>query len=74
MTHDDAAALPTPPAWSARVFRLGHEPGDSLAEVTTPEQRLAMVWDLTLRMWALTGRPLPSYSRESLPVRVLRLK
>jgi hypothetical protein len=33
-----------------------------------------MVWDLTFRLWALTGRPLPSYSRESLPVRVLRLK
>jgi hypothetical protein len=61
-------------AWSARVFRLGHEPGDNLAEETTAEQRLAMVWDLTLRMWALTGRPLPSYSRENLPARILRLQ
>lgn len=73
-THDARSALPEPRAWSARVFRLGHEPRDDLAEVTTPEQRLAMVWDLTLRMWALTGRPFPSYSRENLPGRVLRLQ
>ena len=77
MTIDDdrsASRPPQPRDFSARVFRLGHEPRDNLVETTTAEQRLAMVWDLTLRMWALTGRPIPSYSRESLPVRVLRLK
>jgi hypothetical protein len=55
-----------------RVYRLGEEPGDDLSAVTTPEQRLAMVAELSRRMWSLTGRPVPSYSRAGMPVRVTR--
>jgi hypothetical protein len=55
-----------------RVYRLGEEPGDDLSAVSTPEQRLAMVAELSRRMWTLTGRPLPSYTRASMPGRVLR--
>lgn len=58
--------------WPVRVFRLGEEPGDDLSAITTPEQRLAMVWELTARMWELTGRPWPSYTRATIPIRVLR--
>ena len=58
--------------WPVRVYRLGEEPGDDLSAVTTPEQRLAMVWELTARMWALTGRPWPTYTRAEMPVRVVR--
>lgn len=43
-----------------RVYRLGREPGDDLSAVSTPEQRLAMVAELSRRMWELTGRPVPS--------------
>jgi hypothetical protein len=57
---------------SARVYRLGEEPGDDLSALTTPEQRLAMVTVLSRRMWELTGRPVPSYERASMPGRVLR--
>lgn len=32
-----------------------------------------MVWELSARMWELTGRPLPSYTRGTMPGRVLRL-
>ncbi len=40
----------------ARVFRLGEEPGDDdLSVVTTAEQRLEMVAELSRRMWELTG-------------------
>ncbi len=55
-----------------RKFRLGEEPGDDISAETTPEQRLAMVWELTERMWMLMGsRPCP-YTRETMPGRVIR--
>lgn len=59
-------------ALAVRVFRLGDEPGDDLSAVTTPEQRLEMVAELSRRMWELTGRPLPSYARADMPGRVIR--
>jgi hypothetical protein len=63
---------PTGGRWTARVYRLGEEPGDNLSAQSTPEQRLAMVTVLTRRMWELTGRPLPSYQRAAMPGRVVR--
>lgn len=57
--------------WPVRVFPLGREPGDDLSATTTPEQRLAMMWPLALEAWALTGRPMPDYARETMPVRVV---
>ena len=58
---------------TARVFRLGEEPGDDLSATTTPEERLAMVEGLSRRMWELTGRPIAGYARHEMPVRVRRL-
>jgi len=58
--------------WPVRVYRLGEEPGDDLSALTTPAERLALVWELTLRAWALMGRPIPSYSRDRMPVEVRR--
>ncbi len=55
-----------------RVFRLGEEPHDDLSDVTTAEERLAILRDLTERAWALSGRPFPSYPRSQMPVRVTR--
>lgn len=54
--------------WPVRVYRLGAEPGDDLSGLTTPEQRLAMMWDLAQEAWSLTGRPLPDYPRHETPV------
>ena len=51
-----------------RRYRLGEEPGDDLSRSTTPEERLAMVAVLSAEAWALTGKPLPSYSRQETPV------
>lgn len=56
--------------WPVRAFRLGEEPGDDFSASTTIDERLEMVWALRDRMWELKGRPLPSYSRESIPIRV----
>jgi hypothetical protein len=57
---------------NVKVYRLGEEPGDDLSAVSTPEQRLAMVAELSHRMWTLTGQPVPSYTRSTMPGRVLR--
>lgn len=57
---------------SIRVFRLGEEPGDDLSSTTTAEDRLEMVFELSRRMWELTGRPLPTYDRRNIPVRIVR--
>ena len=58
-------------AWPVSVFPLGHEPGDDLSDVTTAEQRIEMVWELTARMWELTGWPVPTYTRAEMPGRVI---
>ena len=57
--------------WPVHVYELGNEPGDDLSATTTAEERLAMMWPLALEAWALTGQPLPEYSRSEMPVRVL---
>jgi len=58
--------------WPVRILPLGEEPPDDLSPSTTPEQRIALVWELSARMRELTGPPLPSYTRATIPVRVIR--
>lgn len=60
--------------WPIRRFALGEEPSEDLSATTTPEERLAMVWRLTLDAWASQGLPLPEYTREQMPGRVIRPK
>ncbi len=54
-----------------RVYRLGEEPGDDLSGTTTAAERIALVWELSRRMWALGGWqeqavPLPELVRDAL--------
>lgn len=72
MDHSDRAPDPLPRRWTARVYRLGQEPGDDLSATTTAEERLAMLAELSRRMWRLTGRPVPAYSRDRIPVQIIR--
>lgn len=58
--------------WPIRRFALGEEPSEDIAAYTTPEERLAMVWELTLRAWRLAGRAIPRYPRHKAPGRLLR--
>ena len=58
--------------WPIRILRLGEEERDDLSAVTTAEQRLAMVWQLSERMWELSGQPIPQYERAKIPVTVVR--
>ncbi len=55
-----------------RIFRLGEEPADDLSATTTPSQRFEMVIALSARMFELGARPLQSYPRNEMPIRVLR--
>jgi hypothetical protein len=72
MDPSDCAPDPAPRRWAARVYRLGEEPGDDLSAISTAEERLAMLMELSRRMWSLTGQPVPAYSRARIPVRVIR--
>jgi hypothetical protein len=58
-------------SWPVRVFRLGEEPDDDLSQATSAEARLDMMWPLALEAWSLTGRALPDYPREKIPIRRL---
>jgi len=39
---------------------------------TPPEERLELLAEASAAGWALTGYPMPSYSRADMPVRVIR--
>jgi hypothetical protein len=58
--------------WPVRVYRLGEEPSDDLSSSTSPDERLAMMWELAERGWRLAGREIPEYRRSRMPGRVLR--
>lgn len=57
---------------SIRRAHLG-DPDPDLRESTDVAQRIALVWVLTLESWKLAGRPLPQYSRNETPIRVVPL-
>jgi hypothetical protein len=59
---------------TARVVPLSSpEAGDSRMGGTV-EERLAAVTALTLEAWRLAGRPLPAYTRATMPVVIATLK
>ena len=58
--------------WPVRTFRLEDQPGPDLSAITTPEERIAMMWPLARDAWTLAGRAIPTYPRDRMPVRVIR--
>lgn len=60
------------PRIPVRIFRLGEEPTDDLSSVTTPAERYEMVALLTARMLEFSGTSVPKYSRQDMPIRVIR--
>ncbi len=58
--------------WPIASFRLDEEPSDDLSEVTTPVERIAMMWFLAEAAWKVAGRPVPRYERRSIPARLFR--
>lgn len=59
-------------SWPVKKYKLGQEPSDDLSRSTTPEERLAMMWELSGQAWLLAGRDMPIYDRKATPGRVLR--
>lgn len=55
-----------------RVLRLGEEPLTDDRDPTTVDERLALVAQLTRELWAFTGQPIPDYTRENMPGKVIR--
>ncbi len=58
----------------AKVYRLTDQPSDDLSETTTAQERLAMVWPLTVEAWSLTGVAIPDYDRRDVPIRIKRVR
>ncbi len=72
--HDDSPEARARRAEARRTrwtITRGHAP--ERACDSTPEDRLARMWTLALDAWASTGRPLPSYTRATMPGRKLSL-
>jgi hypothetical protein len=59
-------------AWPIVRFRLGAEPPSDLSDVTTPAERLAMMWGLAESAWKMAGQPWPTYDRRTIPARFFR--
>ena len=58
---------------TVRIVALGsNEAGDARVGGTVDE-RLALVAELSRRAWELTGRPMPAYTRATIPVQVTTL-
>jgi len=58
-----------------RVVKLSHpEEAADLRKTTTPEERWAMMWPLTLDAWAFKGEPVPEPGSCRHIVRVIRMK
>jgi hypothetical protein len=60
--------------WPIHVYKLGKEPSEDLSASTTADERLAMMGPLALEAWKLSGQPLPTYTRETMPVSTRKLK
>ena len=58
--------------WPVTRFTLGDEPPEDLSSVTTPVERVAMMWTLAESAWRLAGRPLPTYDPSNIPARLFR--
>jgi hypothetical protein len=61
-------------AWPGKKTRLGEGEEDEsvIPSGASPSECVAMVWQLTLDAWAMTGTPLPTYTRANMPGRVSR--
>lgn len=58
---------------TARVVPLRSREASDPPCPPTSSERIALVTRLSREMWALTGRPFPAYSRDTMPVVLTRL-
>ena len=60
--------------WPGAKARLGDEDASAAPRDASPSELFGMVWRLTLDAWAMTGQPLPTYTRANMPGRMSRLR
>lgn len=58
---------------TVRVVPLRSDEAADARVEGTPAERLALLADLSRRMWTLTGRPTPIYAPSQIPVRLSTL-
>lgn len=51
----------------AKLTLKASEASANAPPASTPSERVAMVWQLTLDAWAMSGAPLPTYTRAAMP-------
>ncbi len=60
-------------SWPGLKTTLSAAPGaEDVSATTTPEERIAMMWELTRGAWSLSGLPFPDYTRANMPGRMIR--
>lgn len=67
MTH-------APRVTSARVVPLGSAEAGQPPKPATPGEGVALVLELSALAWQRSGKPLPSYQRHEMPIRVIPLR
>jgi hypothetical protein len=67
---DDDARAARAAARASWPIASGHAPARACD--TTPEERLATMWQLAVDAWAASGRALPTYTRADMPGRIVR--
>jgi len=71
--EDDRAARARARAtWPGSVTTLDAQADAAIVRHGTALERLAMLWRVTLDAWASAGRALPTYSRATMPIRIVR--
>lgn len=58
---------------TARLVPLDSDEAGDGRVAGTASERLALLSDLSRRMWELTKRPVPAYTRATMPVRLTTL-
>lgn len=58
--------------WPIRRFSLGQEPVYDERFTESVSGRIARTWKLSREAYALSGKELPVYSRNSIPGKILR--
>jgi len=59
-------------AWPIRRVGLRDEPLTDARDNSTVDERIALVWTLTRRQWAFSGRAVPTYARSEMPGSIVR--
>lgn len=55
-----------------RIYRMGEEPPDEWLASTSAAERFEMVAEMSARMFEISGRLVPSYTRPSTPIQIVR--